>query len=448
MRLFNYCISFACAIASVFAVSLSSAAATQHRQARIMGGKVAVRNIRTMNTGGRMHVSMDLVLDSLHVAPDKRLVLVPKLRAGSGSVSLKPIVINGKRQQIMYDRRDHRRYAPSKPVVTRRENGKQQTISYSSFSYYDDWMRSAMLDIEEDLCGCGDLANLDTETVARVGTPQCRYIVPKAAAVKTWQLHGRAFIDFPVDRTELHPDYRNNPRELQKIIDTINVVRRDTLVTITGIDIHGYASPESPYDHNAWLAAERAKTLKNYVRQLVQISDTLFTVHSTAEDWDGLRRYIRESNLDSRDSILALASDESIDPDRRELLMKTRYPEQYRVMLATWYPALRHSDYTITCRVRPLTIDEAKRLIKTRPQLLSLDEMFRVAETCKPGSKEFNDIMDIAVRQYPDDPTANLNAAVARINVGNAAAARPYLDKAGDSEEAREARRAAEEEYN
>ena len=407
-----------------------------------MGGKVAVRNIRTMNTEGRMHVSMDFVLDSLHVAPGKRLVLVPKLRAGSDSVSLKPIIINGRRQQIMYDRRDHRRYATSKPLVTRRENGKRQTISYSSFSYYDDWMRSAMLEIQEDLCGCGDLANADTETVASVGMRPCRYIVPKADAVKTWQLHGRAYIDFPVDRTELHPDYRNNPRELQKIIDTINVVRRDTLVTITGIDIHGYASPESPYDHNAWLASERAKTLKNYVRQLVHIDDTLFTVHSTAEDWDGLRRYIRESNLDHRDSILTLACDESIDPDRRELLMKTRYPEQYRVMLATWYPALRHSDYTITCRVRPFTLDEAKRLIRTRPQLLSLGEMFRVAQTYEPGSKEFNEVMLTAVRIYPDDPVANLNVAVDMFNSGNIEAAKPYLDKAGDSEEANEARQA------
>lgn len=360
-------------------------------------------------------------------------------------MSLNPIVINGKRQQIMYDRRDHRSYAPSKPVVARRNNGAQQTISYSSIADYDEWMNSAILEFQEDLCGCGDLENADTEAVAQVGIRQCRYLAPKVAGMKTWQLHGRAYIDFPVDRTELHPDYRNNPRELQKIVDTIDIVRHDTLMTVTGIDIHGYASPESPYQHNAWLASERAKTLKDYVRQLVHIDDTLFTVHSTAEDWDGLQRYIRESNLDHRDSILTIASDESIDPDRREQLIKTRYPDQYRVMLTTWYPALRHSDYTITCRVRPFTIEEARRLIKTRPQLLSLSEMYRVAQSVEPGSKEFNEVMLTAMRVYPDDPVANLNVAVSLLNSGNIEAAKPYLDKAGESKEAQDARRAYDE---
>lgn len=445
MKLFNRLTSLVVATALMLAVTSAVVAANSHSHARIMGGRITVKNIHTMKKDGLMHVSMDLVLDSLHVAPDKRVVLVPKLRARSGNVSLNPIVINGRRQQIMYDRRDHRSYTSSKPVVARRDNGTPQTISYSSIANYDDWMNSAMLEFQEDMCGCGDLENADTEAVARVGMRQCRYLAPKATGLKTWQLHGRAYIDFPVDRTELHPDYRNNPRELQKIVDTISIVRRDTLMTVTGIDIHGYASPESPYQHNAWLASERAKTLKNYVRQLVHIDDTLFTVHSTAEDWDGLRRYIRESNLDHRDSILAIACNESIDPDRREQLIKTLYPDQYSVMLATWYPALRHSDYTITCRVRPFTLDEAKRLIKTRPQLLSLGEMYRVAQSLEPGSEGFNEVMLTAVRIYPDDPVANLNVAVSLLNSGNIEAAKPYLDKAGYSKEAQEARQAYDE---
>jgi hypothetical protein len=37
--------------------------------------------------------------------------------------------------------------------------------------------------------------------------------------------------------------------------------------------------------------------------------------------------------------------------------------------------------------------------------------MYLVAQTYEPGSPEFNEVFDIAVRLFPDDETANLNAA-------------------------------------
>ena len=84
-------------------------------------------------------------------------------------------------------------------------------------------------------------------------------------------------------------------------------------------------------------------------------------------------------------------------------------------------------------------------MIKTRPQLLSQNEMFMVAQTYEPGSKEVTEVMEIAVRMFPDDPTANLNAACTRLNVGDAEGAKPYLDKAGNSLEAEAARKIYEE---
>ena len=424
----------------MLALTAMPATAAGTRTVHIVGGKVAVSDIKTRKDAADFMVNMNIALDQLHLPTNRRIVLTPMLVGKNDSTLLRPIVINDARQQIMYNRRDHRRYDAQNAYVIRRRNGKQQSLAYADTTPYAEWMRQATVKISEDLCGCGDLQNQTSETLKRMYTPQCAYISPVAAETKTYQMHGRAYIDFPVDRTELHPDYRNNPRELQKIVDTINIVRNDTLVTITNIDIHGYASPESPYKHNAWLAENRAATLKNYVRQLVKMDDRLFSVHYTPEDWDGLRRHLRQSNIDNKEAILAIANDESIEPDRREWLIKSQYPDQYRTMLATWYPALRHSDYIITCSVRPFTVDEAKRLIKTRPQLLSQNEMYRVAQTYEPGSPEFNEVMETAVRMFPDDPTANLNAACSRLAEGRYDMAKGYLDKAGDTPEADNAR--------
>ena len=58
--------------------------------------------------------------------------------------------------------------------------------------------------------------------------------------------------------------------------------------------------------------------------------------------------------------------------------------------------------------------------------------------------QDFNEVMELAVRMYPTDETANLNAAIIRLNNGDADAAKPYLDRAGDSKEADAARKAYE----
>lgn len=47
---------------------------------------------------------------------------------------------------------------------------------------------------------------------------------------------------------------------------------------------------------------------------------------------------------------------------------RSLYPSEYRFMLDTWYPALRHSDYRITYKVKPFDVAEAKEIIKTKPQ--------------------------------------------------------------------------------
>lgn len=198
--------------------------------------------------------------------------------------------------------------------------------------------------------------------------------------------------------------------------------------------------PESPYTHNDYLAKNRAKTLTDYVRRMVKLPNSLFTVSSTPEDWDGLIAYIKGSNLEHKSAILAIIDDKSLNPDARELKIKKQYPSQYRFMLDTWYPALRHSDYHITYKVKPFDVEEAKEIIKTKPQQLSQEEMFLVAQTYEPGSKEFNDVMEIAVRMFPENETANLNAAITRLNAGDADGAKSYLDKAGISPNAQNAR--------
>ena len=99
--------------------------------------------------------------------------------------------------------------------------------------------------------------------------------------------------------------------------------------------------------------------------------------------------------------------------------------------MAECYPALRHSDYTVNYTVRGLSLEESKEIINKRPQLLSLQEIYRIAESCEPGSEEFNHSFQVAATMFPDDPIANLNAGAMEIQKGgDMTTAKRYLAKA------------------
>ena len=66
--------------------------------------------------------------------------------------------------------------------------------------------------------------------------------------------------------------------------------------------------------------------------------------------------------------------------------------------------------------------------------------MYSVAQTYEPGSDAYNDVFDTAVRMFPEDETANLNAANSALQRGDTLLAGKYLAKAGDSGQATVAR--------
>ena len=70
-----------------------------------------------------------------------------------------------------------------------------------------------------------------------------------------------AFLDFVVSKTDIKPDYMNNPIELKKISSMLAEVKNDTAITIRGISVIGYASPEGAVLFNKQLSEGRWQRL-------------------------------------------------------------------------------------------------------------------------------------------------------------------------------------------
>lgn len=263
------------------------------------------------------------------------------------------------------------------------------------------------------------------------------YITPPAE-VKTRSVDGKAYIDFPVNRTELYPDYRRNPEELRAIKATIDVVENDPDVHIDSLSVVGYASPEGPWDNNVRLAKGRTATLIEYIRNLYNFSPSILRQGYDPEDWKGLIERLLLTDIPNRDAILAIARDTvNYAPDARNAKIQKDFPIQYKWILENIYPALRHSDYTVFYTVKDYT-DPAviAEVLKSNPGKLSLGEMYTYANTLDPESEEFREVFDIAVQLYPSNEIANLNAANTALRQGYLDAADRYLSKAGTSPQA------------
>lgn len=415
-------------------------------QLRLAGGKILIDSVLTQKKSDSLKVAFRLHLDSLQLKSEQQLVFTP-LIAGEDTIALNPIIINGKNQNIRYLRKSSK-LKNSQAVVVRRRNDTEQQVLFSQTLPYRKWMKAFNLSMTEDLCGCGNMMDQDTTLMANIQpTPRiCRdhYVKPKAEAIKVRAEKGEAYLSFKLNKSDILADFRENATELRKITSTIDLVKNDKDVSITNIDIHGYASPDGPYDNNVRLANNRAAALRNYVCNLYTIDKKLFTYHATPEDWEGFKKKVEASNLADKSAILAVANS-SLTPDAKDLKIKKLYPASYRYIMSEIYPRLRHSDYTVTYTVRPFDIEEAKVILKTKPQQLSLQEMYLLAQTYEPGSPEFNEVFDIAVRLFPDDETANLNAACTDLQKGDLVTAEKHLAKAGNSKEAERIRKIYEE---
>lgn len=400
---------------------------------------MGVENVAIKRNADLITIGMNFDLNSFHMKGNRVSVFSPVLVNGTDTLVMQPIGLYSRTRWYQYLR------AGEKPLggdneTSIRWSERPENIEYTQTLPYSEWMNGSQLYLKRTDYGC--CRTMIDECIApllgyREYAPQFRYVRPIAEEVKLRELIGKAYIDFPVNRTELYPDYRKNPIELAKIIATIDSVRNDKDVTVKRITIKGWASPESPWENNTRLAKGRTATLKQYVQKLYNFPDSFIETDYYPEDWFGLRAFVETSGLEHKTEILALIDDETIKPDPKEHLIKTRYPEEYRFLLNTVYPGLRHSDYTIEYTIRQFTdVNEIRIILATAPQKLSLNEMYMLAQSYEPGSAEYNNVFEVAVRMYPNDEVANLNAANSAMSRKDYESAANYLKKAGKSDEA------------
>lgn len=397
---------------------------------------INITNASLWQQGESLYINMQMNMRNLKVSNDRTLTLTPVLTGPDNNVVLPEIVINGRRRQKAY----LRVIALDKATTMEIPYNTQEVLNYTQVIPYEPWMENAYLNLEEDLCGCGGHQEVLTQEMIMNGVstetkrlaalqPVPSYIQPKAEVVKARSEQYEAHLDFPVGKSVILPDFMSNQTELRNIQEMFNKVQNDKKLTITDVYIEGFASPEGPLKLNEQLSKSRAEALKKYLSVHEQIPANLYNVSFGGENWEGLVKALEASNMKEKTEFLNIIRNTSDIARRKEEIKRVGGGAPYRTMLKELYPALRKVNCRIDYTIANFKVDEGKEIIKTQPQYLSLNEMYLVANSYPKGGDDFIKVFDIAVRMYPDDEVANLNAAAVALSKKDLPDARKYLDK-------------------
>lgn len=382
--------------------------------------------------GGEVAVRMQLDLSGVKMKRQHTTELVPVLvsKDGSREQALPSIVINGRVRDRVLRREESLTGAPhydNVQTTVRRRNGKAQTVDYQATAPFEKWMYDSRLEVREAVTGCagcgegGEVSTLDPLVLERF-VPDYRIALrePESEPVKRRDEVRSARLQYRQDSHTTDPKFKDNAKELAGVQASIDAVKGNADLTITGIYVTGYASPEASVAYNMELSKRRAQTFTDYVkRQNPNLASGLWHVDWKGEDWAGLRAEVeKHPKLLKIDEVLAIIDGCEGDQDACEEKIKALVPPQiYERLLNEMYGPLRRNEYRIEYNVRNYNLEEAKQQLKTNPKLVSLNEMYRVAESYGRDTEGYREVTDIAARTYPESPVALGNAAVSRLAV-------------------------------
>lgn len=395
-----------------FAATLLTSAAAVAQGYR---GTLAFTTPQVQRTNDSLYITTNVVLDDLRVESRSLLTLTPKLVSKDGTqvYNFPQVNIGSRNRAIMYRRQNGSTATP----VVRRRNGKEQNIELHLTAPNHPWMRAARLAIEENVSGCAgcEMSNNDYTLIDRIlrepYTPNYRLVtlMPAPDSVKLRSDKFVARFNFRVNRYELLPNLGNNRREFERVDSIAKEILLNNDVMVRNVSINGYASPEGDYEANQLLALNRANSFVDYLKKTYGLNTYLFSVKGHGEDWAGLIQAVSTGDMDYREEILDILRRNQTSAARKDALMKFEHGFPYVFMLENYYPPLRRTEYEFTYQVRGFSLEEAIERIKTRPRMLSIEEMYRVAFHFPEGSPEREHAFRVASEIYPNDPTHRFN---------------------------------------
>lgn len=375
--------------------------------------------------GGMVDLKIDVTFPAKYFNKKVAIEATPVLRFKGGEQAYEMKAVQGEKVQ-------------GNGEVIPYETGK--TVTYTSRIPYADAMRLADLEIditgskgakavtfEPRKIGEGVIATetlVVNEPATTIGEDKFQRIIKQQEEAAIYYLINSADIRSKQMTSE----------EIKKLEAYIKEAAAKENMNLNGIDIKSYASPDGAYDWNEKLANRRESSsssfLKNQMRKgkVQQYKDEdFFKKYVVAEDWDGFKKAMEESNIQDKELILRVLAMHS-DPEVREREIKN-IASTFTVVADQILPKLRRSMFVVNAEIIGLSDDELKDLAKSNPSELNVDELLYSA-TLFDNSADKLAIYQTCVKQYPNDWRGFNDAGMILFEMGNIAEAQMNFNKA------------------
>lgn len=356
---------------SVFTVTTASA----------QSGRVQISGLTVERTGENVDISFTAYIGRKAVPGGTAMIYAPFLTDGTYTVSLPPLIIQGKRAEISWDRHEWKHGAR-----VRYEEGiyakNRQIVKYRTSVPFQQWMQGGSLGIETVTAGCCSsrtelfamaeniLPAPKPETVPEIELPaEPKTVAEELAVALPFVLPASDFdpqqpikfydderdnsltVYYKINSHIIEPGYADNRQTLNNLLAAIDILMSSSDSRVERVVVGGFASPEGPFELNDRLAWERAVSVKEYIIRNTQLRDHEVMVFNGSADWRGLRMMVeRDRFVPGRQQILDLIDfhpvwDSRTQTGRIAKIRKLENGESFRYLAEHIFPKLRNGAF-------------------------------------------------------------------------------------------------------
>ena len=320
-----------------------------------LGAQSKITNDRLEQNGDFVRVTFDVETEDNSIPKNRKEVIMPYLYNGKDTLYLDPLEVYGK-NRFKRERQEYHIAGDKDWELGENQIMRGEGYRYEAQAGLKRWMKPAQLGIRREMVGCACEEELSDENLGQF-TFQEPQLPPRKlpefllADVERKLDLGQDDLQiiFKVSKAVIDSSVFENEMTFGKILAAIDKIQTDPRYRIEKIQVSGYASPEGSVSFNKWLGENRAKALIDYIisqRPEYELTMDDFEIVNGEENWSGLRKVLVDSDMDSKDEVIAIIDDSRLTNDQKKLRIKAMNAGKvWNDMLKKIYPHLRSARY-------------------------------------------------------------------------------------------------------
>lgn len=190
----------------------------------------------------------------------------------------------------------------------------------------------------------------------------------------------RTTIYFRPGYSLLELSYRDNAANMKALTQGIQTIKGNPCVQLQHIRILSAASPEGNSALNKRVAKRRGERLRDYLKETLVLPDSIFTVSSAGEDWQGLAALIAKEKTPWRNKALQIirhtpewvTRNGKVVDGRKRQLQNLDGGKAWKYMLDNHFYTLR-TGAVVVCEVKTLAAESTPSAAEARSEQARLE---------------------------------------------------------------------------